>query len=687
MSLIILQSVQPQWLIRAQLAALSLSTIIPTSGTREEVSSITLPNGDAYSFTYDPVYGLLNKITYPSGAYVSYVWGPSYSPSDWINYEGAGTWVGLGQYIPPNLSCFAQYNAISILQRNVSFDGVNIAQQQSFNYLTTWDFESVSRFGANLWLWNSKTTTVTTTDFLRAGTPSYQTIYTYSPVVVPTGPNDSSIAHNEIPVENTITYKDWNGATLQTITKTWVDPYTSVLSSEQTSLGNGQVSLTNYFYAGSGSAMFPVMTEKDEYGYGAGVHGGLARKTVTNYAAFSNTALSTSLGNLPCQSIVYDGNGNRIAETDTLYDGGATVCGTAGTPSVTAVSGMPSGTHDETNFSASSVWPRGNPTKVTRKCFTGSASCTDATTSYTYDETGQILSATDPCGNSSCSDIVFGTGHSTSYSYADNYASGTPSGNTNTYIYSITKPTVNSVSSQTVFSYYLADGQLASMTDENSNPTNYTYGGPFDRLSLVQGPPSSDNGNQRPTQSISYNDDNDLTPPFNPTVTTMTLLNSSGTNVTNISEHDPLGHSIETQVSSDPAGADNVVTTYDGEGKVYTKTVPFRGSTAPSGITTTYYYDSLGRATYQVQADGTYRMWCYNNISSLTPMNISATSCQTHLGSVATGTWVHYSDENGNRWQRTTDAFGNLIVVMEPNGSSQIPSMETDYTYDPGTIY
>jgi hypothetical protein len=48
---------------------------------------------------------------------------------------------------------------------------------------------------------------------------------------------------------------------------------------------------------------------------------------------------------------------------------------------------------------------------------------------------------TDPCGNGNCSDMPGITvNHTTTYSYADSYTSGTPSGNTNAYLTKITDP-------------------------------------------------------------------------------------------------------------------------------------------------------------------------------------------------------------------------------------------------------
>lgn len=45
------------------------------SASAQAVSQIVLPNGQKYTFSYDPTYGTLSKITYPSGGYVRYVWG------------------------------------------------------------------------------------------------------------------------------------------------------------------------------------------------------------------------------------------------------------------------------------------------------------------------------------------------------------------------------------------------------------------------------------------------------------------------------------------------------------------------------------------------------------------------------------------------------------------------------------
>jgi YD repeat-containing protein len=147
---------------------------------------------------------------------------------------------------------------------------------------------------------------------------------------------------------------------------------------------------------------------------------------------------------------------------------------------------------------------------------------------------------------------------------------------------------------------------------------------------------------------------------------------------------DGMGHTVHSEMTTDPDAPnyiDYVDTGYDGEGRVYTKSNPHWTSSQPSDGTSTFYYDALGRTVVQQQADGSVLQSCYNGVASTMPNGVAAV-CNSHLGSVTSGSWVDSTDELGNEWQRTSDSFGNLTEAMEPSGSSQTPSMETDYTYN-----
>jgi YD repeat-containing protein len=610
------------------------------------ITSIQLPNGKTYTFSYDPIYGVLDKITYPTGAWVSYDWNlyPQYAE---------GTFTGqnqvLGTTIIDYTHCAYYYGMVMISGRHVSFDGQHEALTQSYFYGS----------------YGSKSTRIETTDDA-LGT-SYTTTYTYGgmidiPNTLPLKVDYSPIA-SSTPVEQSIVYKDVNSAVLQTVNKTWTaqNGYPTIppfVASEQTIVGtSGPTSQVNYTY-GQGA----VLTEKDEYGYGVSPPATPTRKTVTAYQAFAATKAypaAPSIFDRPCSNITYD-NGSEVSETDYLYDGGSTPCVPAGTLSTQIVGGLPSGTHDEGNYSPNSTSARGNAAAVTALCLAG---CTSSTTTYTYDETGQVLSMIAPCGKSPCSDMV-GTNHTTSYSYADKYSSGTPPGgtNTNAYLTTITDPLGHSAN----FTYSYNDGQLTSATDPNKQTTHYIYNTPPSGCSFPDGLDR--------LSEIDYPDQGKTTYCYDdavPSITTSKLMNASNQWMTSVATMDGMGHVIQTQLTSDPQGTDTVTTTYNGSGRVSTVSNPHWPTSLPTDGTTTYYYDALGRQIELVESDNSILQWCYNGVAN----------CSAHMGGIS-GTWVDSTDERENHWQRTSDSFGRLTEVMEPSGTAQSPSMETDYSYN-----
>ena len=549
------------------------------------LSTLTLPNGQSFSFTYDSTYGLVNRINYPTGGYVRYVWG--------MNNNAEGAQYQLIQQDGGTV-CGMLYGIPSITDRYVSFDGSTEVLHQQFTYSTT-------PSGAG---WSSKTTTVTTHDLVR--NTNYTTVYSYSAVDADLPPNTEGGISAEDPVESSVVYNDTNGSPLETVSKTWAN--VRVLMSQQNAFPNGQSSLTLWCYNS-----YELVTEKDDYDFGSGtpsqgctsppsgaVSGGILRKTVTNYATFN---ASLHILDKPSSVIVYNGSGGKAAETDYTYDNPLGQ-GTSGI--VQHITGCNCG-----NLTKQAQWLNSSGATLT--------------TSFTNDDTGQRLTMTDPAGNQ------------TTYSYTDNYSSGSPPGPTNAYLTKITYPSTANANHIEQFSYAYASGEVTSSIDQNNLTTTYKYNDNLARLTETDFP----DGGQT---LLSYNDApyNPSTP--SPSVTTTKKINAAAS-VVSVAAMDGLGHHVRSLLTSDPQGTIYTDTAYDGPGRVYTVSNPYRSGSDPttSSGTTVFVYDGLGRKTSETAPDGSVIATAYCAGSTLV------------------------TDPTG-RWRRSrTDGLGRLAEVDEPN--------------------
>ena len=277
-----------------------------------------------------------------------------------------------------------------------------------------------------------------------------------------------------------------------------------------------------------------------------------------------------------------------------------------------------------------------------------------------YDQSGYVADSGVPLGHlTTASRWVSASTYSTTHDWWN--ANGTMSQRVDptlacvtTYSYTSGYPTgvTNCLNQTTGYGYDFNTGEITHVTDPNNQTTTYTYADTLGRLTAVGYPDQGAAGN-------TYNDS-----ASSPSVLTTRAI-SAGTNMSTETVYDGFGRKIEDEMLSDSTGADYTATTYDGLGRVYQVYNPTRcnpptsNCNEPTWGVTTYSYDALDRPTSTVDSDGTSTQhWSYN-------------------GNVTT-----YTDENGIEWQRTYDALGRLTKVLEPNGSSTTPSMETDYSYD-----
>ena len=245
------------------------------------------------------------------------------------------------------------------------------------------------------------------------------------------------------------------------------------------------------------------------------------RKTAISYDfAFGNTPVfgatdypnGAPIYDRPLSVITYDGSGAKQTEADYGYDGGSLVSGGVSYP-----------LHDTAYSTSMTV--RGN---ATSKSEWVSTTGTSLTWNYTYDDTGQQRTMQDPASNT------------TTYAYGDD----------NTYLTQITYPSTNGVAHSVSFSYYLADGQLASSTDQNQKTTSYSYGQNGELLDRLTG--------------ISYPGGGSTTYSYSsicgkPATTQIAL--TGGSNYNETATFDGLCRITETALTSDPAGTDNTDTT------------------------------------------------------------------------------------------------------------------------------
>jgi RHS repeat-associated protein len=300
-------------------------------------------------------------------------------------------------------------------------------------------------------------------------------------------------------------------------------------------------------------------TEVDEYDFGASAPGALLRKTVTGYAALGNNIVSFPQSITVCSpggsDTACNGSGTKFAQTTFGYDE-TTPTATSNVTQHVAVTGS-----------------RGNLTSIHQWL---NAPNTTLDTVNTYDDTGDVLTATDPGG------------HQASFGYGCN----------NAYLTKITPP-ATSTSQQVSASYDCNTGRLSTATDQNGNVTSYFYDNMLRQTEL-------DFPDQGKTLT-SYPNANQ--------VTVQRTINSSACSsstpcTSSTTLLDAYGRTSRTKTANgETTPYDQEDFCYDSNGRLGFKSYPYQGSgfgTAQvcSGAGDTFVYDASGRPTTVTHSDG-----------------------------------------------------------------------------------
>ena len=193
---------------------------------------------------------------------------------------------------------------------------------------------------------------------------------------------------------------------------------------------------------------------------------------------------------------------------------------------------------------------------------------------------------------------------------------------------------------------------LTSETDYNGNQTTYPVATGYDSMWRNTQANYPDGGQTATTYNITANPAN---------IVVNDKIDNTPRWITRQSNYDGLGRRTRDILVSDPDGTAYTDTGYDGNGRVYTVSNPYRTTNDPTyGVTATQ-YDGLNRVAKIIRSDGS-----------------------------AVGTTYDYSDANGvcatvvdeaSRVRKSCfDGLGRMVKVFEdPSGLNY----ETDYGYDP----
>jgi len=446
------------------------------------------------------------------------------------------------------------------------------------------------------------------------------------------------------PISTVITC--YNGVSIATPANCWNQQTTAQITrvTRFTALPDltGRVSERDTTYEGNG-----LVTESDDYDYGAGAAGSIIRKTTVGY--YSGWP---GIANLPWRVTVSNG-GSAFVTTQYAYDESA--LGTSGV------------TTQHTNPGCTAPC-RGNLTTVNYAVGTTGT----LTRTFTYYDTGVLKTSVD----------VNAPSATTTYTYD---LTGSPSKSCNGAFPTMVTLPISGLSRS--MAWDCNGGVQTKLTDENSNYQQIT---------------SWDADYWRPTAIRDFNG-NSTSVSYTPTTVESALtFNGSSSTVDFLSVLDDLGRLQYSQRKQSPSSTsyDSVERLYDPVGRLSQVSMPYVGSASQgptSPLLTTTTFDGAGRSTQTQDAGGGTIGWSYTNndvvqtltsptsnkvrkmeydalgrLSSVCEVTTGAGNGTCNQVNSATGYWTKYS----------YDHLGALTNVSQ-NAQSTTNNQNRVFTYDP----
>jgi RHS repeat-associated protein len=597
-------------------------------------TGIFLPNNLSYRFTYNQ-YGDLTKIELPTGGSIEYDYGPGLDGAQpdvsyWIQGAIPGTYGG-----GPN--DFHVYRRVT--ERSLYKEGHTLVNRQTFGKPESTQtgnsgFVEKKTYGSDgvtllsreeHYFYGSANDTFSISDPFAY--PAWKTSREYRTKFYDAG--GILLRQTDQMWEQRASLGWWTG-----------DPETAPSNDPRiyqtvTRLENNLTSMTAYGF--DPDVPYNSQTDVVEYDYGDGSPGALLRHTHTDYvktAAYIDPPPSGAyLRNLPRQQWVSAdaGGANKTSLTAYAYDEFAP----ADCPNITG--------HDPAYSTGYAT--RGNLTSVTRYA-DASGQAGGVTATMHYDIAGNVVSATDPKGNTTqsgyadsfCNDggaRCDGAFTPFTYAFPSSRTSPVPDASADNNFPAGTFGSTSALTASTVYDFWT--GQVYSTTDANGKTTTMEYADPLDRPT-AQVRPGASGGRT----DIEYAADGR-------SIRVLSDLDNSRRTEA-YQYFDGLGRVVRSQQYENAEAAQSWVTQdteYDSLGRVKRSSFPYRwtlGTSSPFSTDkwTETSYDALGR--------------------------VLSVKTQPYAAAVSTaysGNRVLFSDQIGKEKVSRSDALGRLTDVWE----------------------